>query len=1112
MLTSAELDTRPVFHPMGDTPAVSLTQDVPPEETKVCILVFAHSDMRNILFTSHVDTRNILLLSLILDDGEGSHDRSIWSIYYHLYLDSESLELLRSQAKKLHELSATMEDWHQSKYAGKLRFCDSVTLAEVRKTWELYSTNHEGDEFSALRDHFASILQQGSQEPTIDVGAHLRPAFPVTEGALDSFLNLSKHYWKFGTLELDEKTRETAQHPNPMFLTSYDGAAISLSSNPVHGFHLSPAYVPLHPSSPLYQEDGYIEEKVVALARTEFREWEKSYREHLARVVIHFYVGNAIPFAHSLRHRSVGPEGTDANWYRDQYHLEPLALDEPGYPRSVSPPEFDVIDTSSLCDVLGPLTLLTAISPLLKPETFPVIYTEAINRRHSSHRKALEDMLCGDVPTLSMLLGLLPMEYWTNSSPISYTDEASPSRVVEGTSKSSSDEEDCTLQHHSSQTYLKIRWKRPLYEDGRSTVPLGYSPPVGLWIMQFDPKQLAEILYLVYCYIFRDESPEEGVRSITPNPDHPSFSARYNVASFVSFLRLIKGRVDCKWGTTMYNLIDLIDENAYGENKPNMGEFYVYLQIFDVFTADFLKLQKRSDVKDAPTDTKWGDSRDWASTPPVCVTLKIPREDLSALGDKGPEDLNRAQIRCSIGSNEYYSADEFSYIARVCQLGFGEISTYGDRGSDDFEIKIKNDSEGWDGESPLIVVFYVPTSVLLLEPLAAVVACTLYSPAGVETVVYEATLRDTDNVYISPYAPGLRGFPMHAGFMARDIRGPYVYPDTLISIIANIGEETGRVTSLTARFNNTGGEDRLNFSKNGDQFIPSEDKSTLSHNCEAQMSDPLPCKVSVSFGETFNLSFPFFVGDVKARINSESSYVEMTVQVGSSYEWTNYLHSMYPVIRDSNDSVNWNMPYIDLENQTLGATSPREVALQNNKDLPRAPGEETRVGFKKTIHSIFSLFATTAFRAFRFVDASNDDIHFLVLTSSLRIDLSNRAAVLDCAIVPLYTEIMPKVSKFFPEGISDQRISIAELQLWKHVLPAYVERCRTWPHQGLRCEYYRTRAVPLTAEDDKPFLCACGYGKFPPNFCDVDGWDGLSKYAVRAAISPPFYAPFDVDR
>ncbi|KAI0137884.1 hypothetical protein F4776DRAFT_89907 [Hypoxylon sp. NC0597] len=87
-----------------------------------------------------------------------------------------------------------------------------------------------------------------------------------------------------------------------------------------------------------------------------------------------------------------------------------------------------------------------------------------------------------------------------------------------------------------------------------------------------------------------------------------------------------------------------------------------------------------------------------------------------------------------------------------------------------------------------------------------------------------------------------------------------------------------------------------------------------------------------------------------------------------------------------------------------------------------------------------------------------------------------------------------------------------ELQLWKYILSVYVERCRTWSHRKLDSEYVRAGAVPLTVENDAPFLCTCGHGGFSPNFFDMEGWDELLRCAVCATISPPFYDPFDADR
>lgn len=53
------------------------------------------------------------------------------------------------------------------------------------------------------------------------------------------------------------------------------------------------------------------------------------------------------------------------------------------------------------------------------------------------------------------------------------------------------------------------------------------------------------------------------------------------------------------------------------------------------------------------------------------------------------------------------------------------------------------------------------------------------------------------------------------------------------------------------------------------------------------------------------------------------------------------------------------------------------------------------------------------------------------------------------------------------------------------------------------------REVPLTLEHGKTFMCTCGNGKLPESFMpSLPNWDKLSKYAMRAEISPASRAPF----
>ena len=54
MLTPAVANITSFFYPIGNTPAVSLTQNFPPEK-KADVLLLGCGDIRHILFTIHTD-------------------------------------------------------------------------------------------------------------------------------------------------------------------------------------------------------------------------------------------------------------------------------------------------------------------------------------------------------------------------------------------------------------------------------------------------------------------------------------------------------------------------------------------------------------------------------------------------------------------------------------------------------------------------------------------------------------------------------------------------------------------------------------------------------------------------------------------------------------------------------------------------------------------------------------------------------------------------------------------------------------------------------------------------------------------------------------------------
>jgi len=96
-----------------------------------------------------------------------------------------------------------------------------------------------------------------------------------------------------------------------------DTFTLHYGTNPLLGFHLATAYVPLASTSPLRPEtlESSPLRKLVEVARIAFRAW--------------------------------------ANWYRDGHHAESLVLDGEDYDNGTAPLCFNCIDTSNLVDHVG---------------------------------------------------------------------------------------------------------------------------------------------------------------------------------------------------------------------------------------------------------------------------------------------------------------------------------------------------------------------------------------------------------------------------------------------------------------------------------------------------------------------------------------------------------------------------------------------------------------------------------------------------------------------------------------------------------------------------------------------------------------------------------------
>jgi len=142
-------------------------------------------------------------------------------------------------------------------------------------------------------------------------------------------------------------------------------------------------------------------------------------------------------------------------------------------------------------------------------------------------------------------------------------------------------------------------------------------------------------------------------------------------------------------------------------------------------------------------------------------------------------------------------------------------------------------------------------------------------------------------------------------------------------------------------------------------------------------------------------------------------------------------------------------------------------------------------------------------------------MHTLIFVNDIRLDLASHTIVADACVIPMSDQNVDKLSPVLKRltGIRHDLIRIVtpddETRLWKLLLPALAERCRTWKHLP-NCEYL-LRGIPTYMEglefEPSP-LCSCGKGKDLGTFGTRPEWKEFHAEATRIALSPLFSSSF----
>ncbi|KAJ5374296.1 hypothetical protein N7517_006302 [Penicillium concentricum] len=585
----------------------------------------------------------------------------------------------------------------------------------------------------------------------------------------------------------------------------------------------------------------------------------------------------------------------------------------------------------------------------------------------------------------------------------------------------------------------------------------------------------------------------------------------YNRASFVAFLCLVKTRTDTDWNKTMEKLLDLIDQGtSLAFSNIYMQELNLWMHMKGVYSIDVLQGSPKIPIVNPQFETLQG----WQKMPcTVSIALRVPRSKLEPFIAGTMKVGGFTPPLHAILQSSPRAANQWQHMFAATQIGFGILKTKGSRYSDSFEVEIDEDPLGWKGNSPMLLSFYVPSWILLQEPRTATVSLAI--------PLSTTTLKEVDYVYITKNQPYQTDFMPINGFNPEDVKNQVDQAGSSETVItATVNEQTGQMSSFTGRI----------------QILSEQSKALLRDGSAVKRSSRSPFNHALSLekGPTFNANFPAAVLDstVKVRIARKSSYLELIADIAKSTHWSTLKSFMYPVFLDSGSPALWNVPYLNfsslpaidfgdsssnrlkwLKTHIPTMWSAQEGALKFNPSLPASPSVRARVDFKDGLFHIFLGFSgTMSPRASVYaIDCPEEKgVHILIFVSRILLDVSNRTVVLDAAVLPLYSDLMVKITPALDAMMNSSHdpksilTSKEALYLWKEALPAWTERCRSWAHKP-SCEYITTPKIPLSIKFGKRVLCSCGDGTVPIDFMPkFPGWKELAKHSVRVAISPAF--------
>ncbi|KAG9098373.1 hypothetical protein FS749_003956 [Ceratobasidium sp. UAMH 11750] len=799
-------------------------------------------------------------------------------------------------------------------------------------------------------------------------------------------------------------------------------------------------------------------------------------------LTLRFFVGDAIALCKALDKYSKS-DNPKTEVFAAPWRATPIDLTEHAASSPSPPVSFDIIDTSLLAGFLGIVNILLATQPLLKKQSpsQAVMYMDLTFGVGDAVENLLQ-RLCTDVPTAGLILGLVPRSY-----------------ISLFTSQSNTHE---NTTENDAVYFERIAWVDPAGGDKYT-----HSEPSP--ITRLHALDLNKVMFGFYRHMFMwDCLPLADISGLGRDQLFVSSAAHYDRETVAALWVHARGRLQIANGnwegaiTSFLGIVEGDNENRLGLSSYADMELQHRLRGLPIFKS---KAESQASVP------RRGVFEAWSDVPQVvCVVLIVPKAKLDPLHED-KEELS-PRLVCTIKNTSR----------------FGGLSTYDtihaawgkclplDDSNDCFAIE--EDVDGFRGQSDLIVSFWVKSNALVVPNLKLSLAIrftplayTSYSrKLGPQLDLFTTNLDDGRHVLVLRKRPmGLSQTQQVSGFLA---------PPP----IANGDGTKIRLTVL---------DDGLVFPCNSMEaqleFESEAGRASLMAGNGVTITQIGPCTLRALAGGTQHIvryPYPIRGVEVKTRMDKKNSHVYLTAPVLKPISSGGYPGELFPILQHANYSP-WNlhhvfldrMPKLALRNvirnptklrwlakHTTTQMSNRERFVQYCTHPDKRHPSDVLVNVKESLTTLVQVYAglRQASRTVFGLCEPSSGVYMAICVGGLRLDLAAATVVLDAAVISWSPEMAKLLDPQTP--IHEIPTRAGDVPIWKRLVAASVERCRSWLH-GPNCEYKATGDPPLsTLAEDNP-LCSCGRGVgFNSSGWNVAGWERLLSYSTRAAISPLF--------